>query len=105
MVLVRRNSVPHENVVLDSTATAEDLAASIQTLRALEFSLPAAGRQRDIRAYPSRFEPRNDWTSTHKQRYARQVSAVRQATLRDIPGLGRLRAIDARRRLGNVLDY
>jgi hypothetical protein len=106
MVLVRRSSVPHELVVLDSTATAEDLAASMQTLRALEFSLPAAGRQRDIRAYPSRFEPRKDWTSAHKQRYAKQVKAVRQAAMRDIPGLGRLRAIDgARGRFGNVLDY
>ena len=106
MVLVRRGSEPHEIIVLDSAATAEDLAASMQTLRALEFSLPTAGLQRDIRAYPTRFVPRKDWEPTHKQRYAKQVNDVRQAAMRDIPGLGRLRAIDATRgRRGNVLEY
>ena len=106
MVLVHRGSEPHEIVVLDSTATAEDLAASMQTLRALEFSVPTAGLQRDIRAYPTRFVPRKDWEGTHKQRYAKQVNDVRQAAMRDIPGLGRVRAIDGTRgRKGNVLDY
>jgi hypothetical protein len=106
MVLVRRSTIPREVVVLDSSATAEDLAASMQTLRALEVSLPPDGLQRDIRAFPSRFVPRQEWETTHKRRYAKQVNDLRRASRRNIPGLGTLRAIEGTRgRRGNVLEY
>jgi hypothetical protein len=92
-VVWRAQRTPRNLVLVDRTATAEDLAAALAMINALRTRYGDTLTS-DLRARPEAVRPGSNWNrSPYRTWLVQQLARLRTAPLGNVPDLGRVRTV------------